>query len=153
MGRDENDWLSAIGDVSPVSSSPPKGSKEQRQETRYLASWRVAICVDGRDPHYGRVKDISLCGAAILNEVNIRPGTRLTLNILLPTLDRAREPRVLTVHCMAVYTAYDADHLCFRVGVSFTRYEQAPDRAYLEKRLTNYHVAVPDNANRRSVNG
>lgn len=102
------------------------------------------MSVGGKELHYGRVKDISLHGAAILSDLNVKSGTRITLNIHIPTLGRPCEQKVLIVRGTSVYTVYDADRLCFRFGISFIEFEQASDRAYLEERLTNYHIKVPD---------
>lgn len=157
MGKAENDQLRASGRARPDNSMLQQGSKEQRRETRYMVSWRVAVSVNGqdlvngRDWHYGRVKDISLHGAAILNELNLKPGTRVTLSIHMPTLNRLCEPKVLTVHGEIAYTAHDTSLMCFRSGISFVKFEQESDRAYLEERLANNHVKVPDYVCRRST--
>lgn len=162
MGKAENDQLRASSRARPDSSMLPQGGKEQRRETRYMVSWRVAVSVNGqglvngqdlvngRDWHYGRVKDISLHGAAILNELNLKPGTRVTLNIHMPTLNRLCEPKVLIVHGTIAYTAHDTSLMCFRSGISFAKFEQESDKAYLEERLANNHVKVPDYVCRRS---
>lgn len=151
MGKAENDRLRASSDVSTVNALQPKYGKEHRREVRYMASWRVAVSVEGQDFHCGRVKDISLHGAAILNDFNVKSGMRVTSNIYIPTLDRPCEQKVLIVHGISIYTVYDADRLCFRVGISFVGFEQASDRDYLEERLTNYHIKVPDYVCRRSA--
>lgn len=151
MGKAENDQLRASGRALPDNSMLPQGSKDLRRETRYMVSWRVAVSVNGQEWHYGRVKDISLHGAAILNELNLKPGTRVTLSIHMPTLNRLCEPKVLIVHGTITYTAHDTSLMCFRSGISFAKFEQESDRAYLEERLANNHVKVPDYVCRRGT--
>lgn len=146
MGKAENDRLRVSSAISPVNSLPPKCGKEHRRETRYMVSWRAALSVDGKNFHYGRLKDISMHGAAILNDLNVKPGLRVTLNIHIPTLDRSCESKVVIARGITAYTVCDAEHQYFRVGVSFVEFGQASDRAYLEERLINNHVQVPDYA-------
>lgn len=147
MSNAENDpfgVLGTSGDVTPVVALPPQGIKEHRNETRYKASWRAAIAIKGQDFHYGRVKDISLHGTAILNELSINPGASVTLNIYIPTLTAPCAPKVLALRGTVSYSIHDADHLCFRTGITFVMFEPAADRVYLEDRLTNHHIKVPD---------
>jgi len=151
MGKAENDQLRASSRARPDNSMLQQGSKEQRRETRYMVSWRVAVSVNGQEWHYGRAKDISLHGAAILNELNLKPGTRVTLSIHMPTLNRLCEPKVLIVHGTIAYTAHAANLMCFRSGISFAKFEQESDRAYLEERLASNHAIVPDYVCRRST--
>ncbi|MDO8466332.1 MAG: PilZ domain-containing protein [Gallionella sp.] len=154
MGKSENDplgVLGAIGDISPVYSLPPRGKKELRNETRYMASWRAAVSVEGRDFHYGRIRDISLHGTAILSGLNIKDGTGVTLNIHIPALTTPCASKVLIVRGIASYAVHDVDHQCFRVGITFVEFEPAEDRTYLEERLTNHHAKVADYVCRRST--
>lgn len=147
MGKNENDVLGVFGassNVSPIESLPPQGVKEHRNETRYMASWRIAVAIEGQDFNYGRVKDISLHGTAVLNGLNIKPGTGVTLNIHIPSLTIPCQPKTLIVHGITSYAVHDVDHLCFRVGITFAEFEPASDRAYLEERLANHHAKVPD---------
>lgn len=152
MGKAENDPLGLFGDVgdlTPVVALPPQGVKEHRNEARYKASWRTAIAIEGHDYIYGRIRDISLHGTAILNGLNIKPGASVTLNIHIPTLTTPCAPKVLVVHGATSYTVHDAEHLCFRTGITFIKFESAIDCAYLEERLTNHHPKVPDYVCRR----
>lgn len=147
MGKAENDPLGVLGapsDIVPVVSLPPQGVKEHRNETRYKASWRAAIAVEGHSFIYGRIRDISLHGTAILNELNINPGTRVTINVHIPALATPCAPKVLVVHGTTSYSVHDADHLCFRIGITFVKFEPATDRVYLEERLINHHIKTPD---------
>lgn len=151
MGKAENDQLCAFSDVSPVKSSPPKVGEEQRRATRYMVSWRAAISVDRQNFYYGRLRDISPHGAAILNDLNIKPGTHVTLKIYIPTIDKPCEPKVLIVRGVTVYTVYDAERLCFRAGISFVKSGQASECVYLEERLKNPAIAEKDHVCRRST--
>lgn len=151
VNQGQFDVLGTFDKVTPVKSSPPQSIKEQRKEIRYMVTWRIAISVKGRDSYYGRIKDISLSGAAILNELNLKSGTRITLSIHVPSLDRCCESRILIVHGKTTYAVYDANRLCFRVGVAFAEFELESDSAYLEERLKNNHVVLPDYVCRRST--
>lgn len=117
-------------------SSLPQHAREYRREDRYMVAWRVAIAVNGR-MYNGRMKDISLHGAAILSEHNLKPETCVTLNIHVPLLACVGAPKILTVHGITAYSVHDAAHLCFRIGVNFIEFEQTSDRAHLEERLKN----------------
>lgn len=149
MGIAENNQLGAASGVLP--GNLPHVGREQRREPRYMANWRVAVSTEGHSLTYGRLKDISRHGAGVLCELNLKPNTRITLSIYVPTLDRACESRVLTIRSVAAYTIYDADRQCFRIGVTFTEFAQPSDCAYLEDRLMNYHVQVPDYVCQRST--
>ena len=149
MGKAENNQLRASSGMP--NSLPPKCGKEHRREARYMVSWRAALSVDGQKIHYGRLKDISPHGAAILNDFNIKPGACVTLNIHVPTLDISCESRILTAYGIAAYTVCDAEHQCFRIGISFVEFGQTSDRAYLEERLASCHVKVPDYVCQRST--
>ncbi len=135
--------LNALDDISPIRSSPPKGTKEHRKETRYRASWGVAIAVEGHDLHEGKIKDISLHGTAtILNGRNLKSGISVKLHICIPPLIGPGAPKILIVDGKTSYAIHDADDLRFRVGVTFVKFELASDRAFLEARLTNHHTQV-----------
>lgn len=153
MGKAENDPLGVLdtpGDLSPVISLPPQGIKEHRNEARYRAPWRAAIAIQGQDFIYGRIRDISLHGTAILNGFNLNPGTSVTLNIHVPTLATPCAPKVLVIYGTTSYSIHDADHLCFRIGITFVKFELDTDRVYLEERLTNHHIKMPDYVCQRS---
>jgi hypothetical protein len=108
MGKAENDQLRASSNASLANSLPPRCGKEHRKETRYMVSWRAAVSIDGQTFHYGRLKDISLHGAAILNDLNVKPGACVTLKIHIPTLDRSCESKVMMVRGKTAYTVCDA---------------------------------------------
>ena len=136
------DILGACNDVSPIKSLPKQGTKELRKETRYKVAWKIVVAVEGQDLHNGRIMDISQHGAAILNGFNIKPGTSVTLNIHIPTLTTPCTQKVLVVHGTTSFTVHDAEHRCFRVGITFTKFDSATGMAYLEERLTNHHFKV-----------
>lgn len=154
MGKSENDplgVLGTVGDISPIHSLPPRGKKDLRSEIRYMAAWRVAVSLEGRNFHYGRIRDISLHGTALLSGLNFKEGTSVTLNIHTPSLTAPCASKVLIVRGITSYAVHDAHHQCFRVGITFTEFEPAEDRTFLEERLTNYHAKVADYICRRST--
>ena len=145
MGKSENDplgVLGTVGDISPIHSLPPRGKKDLRSEIRYMAAWRVAVSLEGRDFHYGRIRDISLHGAAILIGRNPKPGTKVMLHIHLPSLTGPGASKILKVTGSAAYSVRDANSQCFRVGITFVKFELLSDRDFLEDRLVNHHSKV-----------
>lgn len=136
------DLSDALDDVSPIKSSPPKGTKESRKETRYRASWGIAITFEGHGLYEGRIKDISLHGTSILNGLNLKPDTIVKLHIYIPPLTSPGAPRILIVHGKTSYTVHDARNQRFRVGITFVKFERPSDRAYLEELLINHHSQV-----------
>lgn len=116
----------------------PQHAREYRREDRYRVTWKVAVAVNGQI--YGeKMMDISLHGAAILSEHNLKPETYVTLNIHVPLLASIGAPKILTVRGITTYSVHDAAHLCFRIGINFVEFELPSDRTYLEERLKNYH--------------
>ncbi|CAH1083903.1 PilZ domain-containing protein [Candidatus Nitrotoga sp. 1052] len=139
----ENDTpavLDAFDDVSPIKSSQPQGVKELRKGTRYKASWRVAAIVEGQDLHEGKIKDISIHGAAILVGCNLNHRTSVTLHIYIPPLAGHGAPRIMIVHGITSHAIHDAYDQCFRVGIAFVKFELASACAYLDARLTKHHL-------------
>lgn len=132
----------AFGNVLPIDSLLPPGSREHRKETRYKATWKIAVVVDGHDLHDGKIKDISLHGAAIIIGHNLKRRASVTLHIHIPSVDGPAAPKILIVHGTAVYTVHDANDQCFRVGIAFDKFEVASDRAYLEARLASHHMKI-----------
>jgi hypothetical protein len=154
MDKSENDplgVLDTVGDISPIHSLPPRGKKDLRSEIRYMAAWRVAVSLEGKNFQYGRIRDISLHGTALLSGLSFKGGTRVTLNIHVPSLTAPSTSKVLIVRGTTSYAVHDVDHQCFRVGITFNEFEPAEDRAFLEERLANHHVKVADYVRRRST--
>ena len=131
--------LNAFDDVSSIKSSQPQGVKELRKGIRYKASWRIAAIVEGQDLHEGRIKDISIHGAAILVGCNLNPHTSVTLQIYIPALAGPGVPKIMIVHGMTSHTVHDVYDQCFRVGIAFVKFELASACAYLDARLIKHH--------------
>lgn len=119
-------------------SLQPQHAREYRREERYRVTWKAAVAVNGKI-YVERMMDISLHGAAILSEHNLKPETYVTLNIHVPLLASIGASKILTVRGITTYSVHDAAHLCFRVGISFVEFELPSDRTYLEERLRNHH--------------
>jgi len=147
MINTDNDPLGVLGaleDVSPIKSLPHLGGKEQRKEIRYRASWRITVAIEGNASYDGKVRDISMHGAAILIGRNLKPGLSVTLHIHIPSLSLHPDAaKILIVHGKTSYTVHDANDLSFRVGISFVNFELESDRNYLEDRLTKHHSKAP----------
>lgn len=129
-------------DVLPIQSLPPQGGKEHRRETRYRATWKVTVAIENQDSHDGRISDISLHGAAVLLGRNLKPDTKVTLRIYIPSLTGPYPPAILTVYGMTRYTVHASDDQCFRIGIAFTEFELVSDRGYLNTRLTSHHWEI-----------
>lgn len=145
MNSIDDDPLGVFGapaEVTPIESLPPQGGSELRRETRYRATWKVDIAINGDELHDGRINDISLRGASILLGRNLKPDIKVTLRIYLPSITGPYPPTVLTVHGMTRYTVHDADDLLFRVGIAFIEFDMVSDRGYLNERLTNHHLEI-----------
>lgn len=129
-------------EVTPVEASPPEGTREHRQEPRFKARWKIIVIIQGENFHDGQIKDISANGASILVERNLRPGTKVILCIDIPSLTGHGKPRTIVVHGKIVYTVHDGEHLTFRAGIHFSKFNLASDRSYLEARLTEHHQTI-----------
>ena len=140
MDNDTPTVLDAFDDVSSIKSSQPQGVKELRKGTRYKASWRVTAIVEGQELHEGRIKDISIHGAAILVGCNLNPNISVTLQIYIPTLAGSDVPKIMIVYGMTSHTVHDVYDQCFRVGIAFVKFELASACAYLDARLTKHHL-------------
>ena len=119
-------------------------SSEHRSDTRYSASWRVALVIGGKVLHEGKLKDISASGAAILIQINLKVGISLELHMLLPALHHGHEQKVIIAHGKTCNSAHDSQHHCFRVGISFDKFVVASDRDYLKSRLEGRHRVIAD---------
>lgn len=129
-------------DISPVKAAPPKGTKEHRQEPRFRARWKIIVIIQGQDFHDGQIRDISQNGASILVGRNLSPSTKVILCIDIPSLTGHGKPRTIVVHGRVVYTVHDGEHMTFRAGVQFIKFNLASDRSYLEARLTEHHQTI-----------
>ena len=142
----DNDPLGVFSipiEITPIESLPPQGCKEHRKETRYRATWRVDIAVEGQDDlHDGRIHDISLHGTAVLLGRNLKPDTKVTLHIYVPSITGPCPPTVLIVHGVTRYSVHDSDNLLFRVGIAFSQFKMVSDRGYLDARLTSHHLEI-----------
>jgi hypothetical protein len=145
MADIDNDPLGVFGapaEVTPIESLPPPGDSEHRRETRYRATWKVDVAVEGENLHDGRLNDISLHGASILLGRNLKTDTKVTLHIYIPSITGPYPPTVLTIHGMTRYTVHDSDDLLFRVGIAFIEFDMVSDRGYLNARLTSHHFEI-----------
>ena len=142
MDDDPLGIFSAIEDVSPVQSPPPPDGKEQRRETRYRATWKVDLVIEGQGTDDGRINDISLHGAAVLFGRNLKPNTKVTLRIYVPSITGPYPPTILTVYGRVCYTVHDSEDLLFRVGIVFVEFASIVDRGYLNTRLTSHHFEI-----------
>ncbi len=134
--------MEAFADVLPIDSTPPPGIIEHRAYPRYTVSWRIAVSAEGQDWQEGKIRDISLNGAAVKLPRNLKPGTRVTLNIQIPSLSPQSDPKIMVIHGKIAYSILDTQNHDFRIGLNFIKYEQESDYSYLEQRLTKYQTRV-----------
>ncbi len=122
--------------------------KDQRRHPRYRLRWQAALLIGqqtgGGQLIEGRLHDLSVGGASVLTELHLRSVERLTLVLLPPPLVRGQEQKTITVHSKLVYSVYSNDHMCFRAGLQFVRFD-ADGRYLLEERLS-HHLPVFERA-------
>jgi hypothetical protein len=133
------DVLNVGDDAMLVKSLPSQNTIERRNEARYIVSWKVDIAIKGQGLLDGKIKDISLHGASILNMRSLVRGTSVRLHIQMPPLTRDGAPKILVVHGVVLHSIHDVKSLCFRVGIAFVKFEKPSDCACLEERLTSYY--------------
>jgi len=129
----EFDVMNVLQDALPAKTLAPTVIDDRRQDERYSVNWRITIMVDGQS-HEGRLKDVSLHGAAILIHRSINPNIIFTLNIHLPPLQPGLK-KVITIRCVTCNTVHDSRDQCFRIGVSFKQFKLPSDLVSLEERM------------------
>jgi len=134
----EFDVMDVLQDAFPNKTQAPIVIDDRRQDERYSVNWRITI-VAGRESHEGRLKDISLHGAAILIHRAINPNVKITLHIHVPPLHPGAK-KAITIQCVTANTVHDSHDQCFRVGISFTKFDLPSDAAYLDGRIKTQSI-------------
>lgn len=92
----------------------------------------------------GFVKDVSTTGASVYLGRNLQAVRFVTLHICVTPSDTISKPRIVVVFGKVAYTVYDSEEHLFRAGVSFLKFNSESDLTFLEARLTNHHVEIPE---------
>lgn len=139
---DVSDFSATLARAKPLLAPLPKGSKEHRTVQRYLVRWHCTASIDSNGAHPGRIKDVSISGAAILHEKNFHAAEFVKLHIYVSPPPPARIPCVVSVIGKIVYTLYDSKEQCFRTGVSFLKFGTEHDPVFLEEHLKIHSITV-----------
>lgn len=102
----------------------------RRAQVRYIARWRAAIIGEGIK-YMGRTENVSLSGAAILCDANVRPGQELKLYLEVP-LNQSTQTVVLEATSVVMHSTLTNQG--FRLGVAF-RFFQGDSLSVLRKAL------------------
>lgn len=125
--------LTDLGLAGPAAAhdlQPPKPNR--RAQARYIARWRAAIIGDGIK-YMGRTENVSLSGAAVLCDANLRPGQELKLYLEVP-LKQGTQTAVFEATSVVMHSTLT--NQCFRLGVAF-RFFQGDSQSLLRKALNS----------------
>lgn len=111
---------------------------EARATPRYRARWRTEVTLNAQTTYYGHLKDISVEGAAVLMEHNIKSAQSVTLFIEIPSEHAQHPPHILQVESKVIDTIYEGESAFFRTSLSFRRFIPADDRIFLDNHLKNH---------------
>lgn len=123
----------------PVAAPP----HEERTTPRYRVRWRAEIIIDAKTTYYGHLKDISIGGAAVLLEHNIKSPRPVTLYLEIPSMHAQNAPHILQVEGKVIDTIYEGDSSYFRTSIAFRRFIPADDLAFLDNYLKNNCLQLP----------
>ncbi len=76
-------------------------------------------------------------------DYNFELGMEVELHILMPVQSNGSAQKILIVHGKVCYSTHDSKYFCFRVGISFYKFEVASDRDYLINILTTRQTVIP----------
>jgi hypothetical protein len=126
----------ALAETTPQSTLLPQGGKEHRTVSRYIANWKLTAAIDSQSLLHGYTKDISIKGAAILLEQNLKEGQFIKLHIYIPP-PAGKISCIIEVVGKVVYSIYAYKEQRFRVGASFLKFATEHDPVFLENHLQN----------------
>lgn len=121
--------LTDLGFAGPAVAhdlQPPKPNR--RAQARYIARWRAAIIGEGIK-YMGRTENVSLSGAAVLCDANLRPGQELKLYLEVP-LNQGAQTAVFEATSVVMHSTLTNQG--FRLGVAF-RFFQGDSQSLLRK--------------------
>jgi hypothetical protein len=104
----------------------------RRAQARYIARWRAAIIV-ASNKHMGRTENVSLSGAAVLCDANLRPGQELQLYLEVP-LNQSTQTVVFEASSVVMHSTLTNQG--FRLGLAF-RFFQGDSQSILRKALSS----------------
>lgn len=110
--------------------------KDLRRHPRYRLRWPATLVVGGAAVS-GKLLDISIAGASVLSDMHLRHVEHLTLQLLPPPIHTGQSQKIITVQSKLVYLVHSSEHMCFRAGFQFVRFEES-GRQLLEERLLQH---------------
>jgi c-di-GMP-binding flagellar brake protein YcgR len=126
--------------ATPSAFKQAQPELERRQEARCAVKWKAAIVwTEGNDRYWEDVRttDLSLSGASVYCEHNLQLPPSCTLMLSMPALSAESKPEMVKIECRYVYGAYHAKVGLFRIGLTFSRFEDG-GREALRQRLEQY---------------
>lgn len=116
---------------------PPRPNR--RAHPRYLARWRAAL-IGERVRYLGRTENVSISGAAVLCDANLRPGQELNVYLEIPQ-NNSNQPAVFEALAVVMHCTLTPQG--FRLGLSFRSF-RGDSQSILRKALSsgNYRELV-----------
>lgn len=115
-----------------AASEPQPPRPNRRAHPRYVARWRAALIGD-RVRHLGRTENVSISGAAVLCDANLRPGQELNLYLEIPQKN-SNQPAVFEALAVVMHSTLTPQG--FRLGLSF-RFYRGDSQSILRKALSS----------------
>lgn len=115
VGPTGNTSMTVAGPTD-TESQPVKPNR--RIHPRYVARWRAAL-IGERFRHLGRTENVSISGAAVLCDANLRPGQELNLYLEIPQR-YSDQPAIFEASALVMHSTLTPQG--FRLGLSFRGY-------------------------------
>lgn len=106
--------------TTPVAPAGPN----RRLQTRYIAHWRAAL-VGENVKYMGRTDNVSLSGAAVMIDVNLRPKQEFRVYFEIPA-HSGRPAQVFEAVGVVVHSMLSQGS--FKIGIAFTFFVDDSDR-------------------------
>jgi hypothetical protein len=105
-------------------AAPAKPKPNRRLQTRYLAHWRAAL-VGEKVKYMGRTDNVSLSGAAVIADVNLRPKQEFRVYLEIPT-QPGQPAQIFEAVGTVVHSMLSQGS--FKIGIAFTFFVDDSDR-------------------------
>jgi c-di-GMP-binding flagellar brake protein YcgR len=118
---------------------------EHRKYPRYRVHWKVLIVHEQsgtRQIFKGRTHDLSIKGASIYSDHNIFVEGKVTVYLVMPTLDGDLGEKVIEIESRMVYTVLASNQHQFRIGLHFLKFKGNGHRLLSENLARRSTVAI-----------